>query len=89
MLTAPMWVKYYFDVSIGVTVDTGNGKCIVEQVQERKTIDGTQFNSGDHAIAVRWFDRLSEDAQQRTFELGPNSEQFVVNSTELRWTNLR
>ena len=74
---------------IGITVDAGDGSCIVEKVQQRKTIDGTRFSSGDYAISVKWLSRLAEDPEQRTFELDHTSvEQFVINSTELRLSNL-
>lgn len=74
---------------IGVTVDCGNGSCILKQVQkDREHIDGTRFDTGDFAIAVRWLTRLAEDPQQRTFELDTSSEQFIINSTELRFSEL-
>lgn len=70
---------------IGVTLDVGNGSCIQEVVSERKTIDGTRFDPGDFAIAVRWLKRVESDEQQRTFELSStDDDQFVINSTELR-----
>ena len=54
----------------------------------RETIDGTRFDPGDCAIAVRWRSRLAEDPEQRTFELTGKEEQFVINSTELRYVNV-
>ena len=57
-------------------------------MEQRKTIDGTSFTQGDYAIAVRWLNRLEEDPEQRTFELIGDSNQFVVNSTELRLTKI-
>ena len=39
---------------IGITQDTGNGSCIVEEVKGDKSIDGTRFNKGDYAISVKW-----------------------------------
>jgi hypothetical protein len=70
---------------IGVTLDVGNGSCIKEEVSERKNIDGTRFDPGDFAIAVRWLERVDDDEQQRTFEFSSTEgSQFVINSTELR-----
>ena len=70
---------------IGVTLDVGNGSCIKEEVSERKNIDGTRFDPGDSAIAVRWLERVDDDEQQRTFEFSStDGSQFVINSTELR-----
>ena len=70
---------------IGVTLDVGNGSCIKEEVSERKNIDGTRFDPGDFAIAVRWLERVDDDEQQRTFEFSStDGSQFVINSTELR-----
>ena len=70
---------------IGVTLDVGNGSCIKEEVSERKNIDGTGFDPGDFAIAVRWLERVDDDEQQRTFEFSStDGSQFVINSTELR-----
>ena len=73
---------------IGATVDCGGGSCIKRQVEQRETIDGTRFDPGDHAIAVRWLARLAEDPEQRTFEFTGEEEQFVINSTELRYVNV-
>ena len=40
---------------IGVTLDAGDGSCIVEKVKEnQKRIDGTRFDAGDYAIKVKW-----------------------------------
>ena len=70
---------------IGVTLDVGNGSCIKEELSERKNIDGTRFDPGDFAIAVRWLERVDDDEQQRTFEFSStDGSQFVINSTELR-----
>ena len=70
---------------IGVTLDVGDGTCIKEKVTARKTVDGTRFDPGDYAIAVRWLNRAEDGEQQRTFNLcSTNSTQFVINSTELR-----
>lgn len=81
--------NYTLPFLIGITQDAGNGSCIVEQVQSSKSIDGTRFTAGDYALAVKWLDRLSEDPEQRTFELNHESvETFVINSTELRMSNL-
>ena len=44
--------------------------------------------AGDYAIAVRWLGRASEDSQLRTFELDKTSAQVVINSTELRWSDI-
>lgn len=75
---------------IGITVDCGDGGCILKQAQgkDREYIDGTRFDNGDYAVAVRWLTRLDEDPEQRTFELDPGSEIFTINSTELRWNNI-
>ena len=73
---------------IGITVDCGDGSCIKRKVAEKETIDGTRFDPGDYAIAVRWLARLGEDTEQRTFELTGEEEQFVINSTELTYVNV-
>ena len=77
---------------IGITVDCGNGGCILKQVQgkDRECIDGTRFDNGDYAVAMRWLTRLDEDLdpEQRTFELDPCSQIFTINSSELRWNNI-
>ena len=73
---------------VGVTVDCGGGSCIKRRIGEKETIDGTRFDPGDYAIAVRWLARLAEDPEQRTFELTGEEEQFVINSTELRYVNV-
>ena len=73
---------------VGITVDCGGGSCIKRKVQEKEVIDGTRFDPGDYAIAVRWLARLAEDPEQRTFELTGEEEQFVINSTELRYVNV-
>jgi hypothetical protein len=40
-------------------------------------------------MVVCRLDRLSEDPEQRTFELNNDSaEEFVINSTELRFSNI-
>jgi hypothetical protein len=43
-------------------VDVG-GSCIVRHVLGEKSerIEGTRFDQGDYAIAVRWLLRLDED----------------------------
>ena len=70
---------------IGVTLDVGNGSFIKEEVSERKNIDGTRFDPGDFAIAVRWLERVDGDEQQRSFEFSrTDGSQFVISSTELR-----
>ena len=73
---------------VGITVDCGGGSCIKRKVQEKEVIDGTRFHPGDYAIAVMWLARLAEDPEQRTFELTGEEEQFVINSTELRYVNV-
>ena len=40
------------------------------------------------AIVSRWLSRASEDAEQRTFELTNQGEQFLVSSTGLRHVNI-
>lgn len=70
---------------IGVTVDTGDGSCIVRQdFEKRQKIDGTMFDPGDCAIAVRWLRRVSDDSEQRSFEYDATAPQMTLNSTELR-----
>ena len=64
----------------------GRGPC-----NEQQYVDGTRFDEGELGIAVRWLSRLQEDAEQRTFELNDDadgSNQFIVNSTELRFTDI-
>ena len=76
---------------IGITIDYGNGTCIIQDMfTERTYLNGTRFDEGDCAIAVRWLQRLSEDPEQRTFEYHVNdtAEVSVLNSTELRHTNI-
>jgi hypothetical protein len=73
---------------IGITIDCGDGGCIVKHCDEREYIEKTRFDPGDYAIAVRWLGRLAEDPQQRTFELAPESEEFIINSTELRFKDV-
>ena len=51
-------------------------------------LNGTMFSPGDYAIAVRWLCRASEDSQLRTFELNKSKPKVVMNSTELRWSNI-
>ena len=46
------------------------------------------FDPGDYAIAVRWLGRAAEDGQLRTFELDESAPQVVINSTELRLSNI-
>ena len=75
---------------IGEAVDAGDGSCIVKQVQDRsERVNGTQFDRGDYVVAVRWLDRLAEDSEFRTFELKPDAEHGVFNSTELRAIDLQ
>ena len=86
---------------IGITQDTGNGSCIEQHIGSRQTINSTRFDAGDYAISVKWsgcalkkdhlrlllcrLERLSEDPEQRTFELaGSGADISVINSTELR-----
>jgi hypothetical protein len=71
-------------------VDVDGGSCIVRHVQgdRREHIDGTRFDPGDYAIAVQWLKRLDEDPQQRTFEVDTSAKQYVINSTELRFTDV-
>jgi hypothetical protein len=84
-LLAVIVTGYAVPFLIGVTLDVGNGSCIKEEVSERKNIDGTRFDPGDFAIAVRWLERVDDDEQQRTFEFSStDGSQFVINSTELR-----
>ena len=39
---------------IGVTLDVGDGSCIVEKVTQQKRIEGTRIDAGDYAIKVKW-----------------------------------
>ena len=91
---------------IGITLDAGDGSCIVERVAKNKRIEGTRFDAGDYATKVKWYElaslvsiaaliavcrleRLAEDPEQRTFELSnDSSEKFVINSTELRFSDI-
>jgi hypothetical protein len=42
----------------------------------------------DILIVVCRLDRLTEDPEQRTFEMNnDSSEEFVINCTELRWSD--
>ena len=62
----------------------------MKDVEERMTVNKTRFDKGDLGIAVKWFSRLEEDdIEHRTFELDYDVEQFVINSTELRWSNIQ
>ena len=49
----------------------------------RQTIIDTQFNEGDFAIAVRFYERVASDPERRTFVAGGRG---LINSTELRAT---
>ena len=70
---------------IGITVDHGNGSCIVQRDFDKRTkIDGTTFDPGDCAIVVRWLSRVSADSEQRAFTLDVSTPQVTLNSTELR-----
>ena len=74
---------------IGITVDVGDGQCIMKRdFAKQERIEGTVFDPGDCTIAVRWLGRAAEDAQLRTFELDESAPQVVINSTELRWSNI-
>jgi hypothetical protein len=73
---------------VGITVDCGDGECIVKHVLDREQIDGTRFDPGDYAIAVQWLIRLDEDPQHRTFEVDNDAPQYIINSTELRYANV-
>jgi hypothetical protein len=75
---------------VGITVDVGDGSCIVRHVQgdDREHIDGTRFDPGDYAIVVQWLSRLAEDPAQRTFEVNPEAREFIINSTELRYSSV-
>lgn len=37
---------------------------------------------------MRWLSRVDEDPEQRTFELDGSGEEFLINSTELRHSNV-
>ena len=52
------------------------------------SVNRTRFDDGEYGIAVRWLARLPEDPELRTFELEGDSEEFVINSTELRCTQI-
>jgi hypothetical protein len=43
-----------FPYNLGVVVDAGNGGCVVTEVSNRQTINGTCFDKGDFAISVKW-----------------------------------
>ena len=47
-----------FDVPfiIGLTCDVGNGTCIVKEHTEREYVNGTRFDAGEAAVAIRWCD---------------------------------
>ena len=55
---------------------------------KRMTIHGsesrsTNYNANDHAIAVEWYERVTDDPERRTFVRGDGVVCFI-NSTELR-----
>ena len=65
------------------------GKGVLKQVTKRREdIDGTMFTEGDIAIAVEWYDRMTEDDEGLLFtkEVGADGAavRSVINSTELR-----
>jgi hypothetical protein len=78
---------YLIGITIIAETDGGRG-CIAKHCSERETIEGTRFDPGDYAIAVQWLTRLTEDPQHRTFEIVPEAAKFVINSTELRYTDV-
>ena len=74
---------------IGVTLDTGDGTCVVVPKQGRQNANRTRFDDGEYGIVVRWLGRLAEDAELRTFDLVADcTEEFIVNSTELRCSQI-
>ena len=73
---------------IGITRACNGDSCIKREIGERETIGGTRYDPGDCAIAVQWLARAAEDPEQRTFELVEGGEQFVINSTELRFSGV-
>ena len=58
------------------------------QVESCLAVANAGPTTTDCAIVSRWLSRVSEDAEQRTFELNNSSEMFLVNSTELRHVNI-
>ena len=68
-------------------VDRFDGSCCIKMAKMMKLHDeesrSTMLSKGDHAIAVEWFERVSDDPQRRTFVRGDGIVCFV-NSTELR-----
>ena len=78
---------------LGRVADAGTnhnlGKGVVKQVTKRREdINGNMFTEGDIAIAVEWYDRVTDD-EGLSFEKwldteGNTSRQDVINSTELR-----
>ena len=69
---------------VGVTQDVGDGTCFAVPKEGRQYVNRTRFDDGEYGIAVQWLARLPEDPELRTFELDGDSEEFVINSTELR-----
>ena len=60
---------------------------MLQVTKRRLDINGTRFNEGDFAIAVQWYDRLSEDLEGLRFRMWrPAGDDGIslVNSTELR-----
>ena len=70
-----------------VRVDRLDGSCCM-QIGKQVTLHddesrSTVFSKGDHAIAIDWFERVSDDPERRTFVRGDGVVCFT-NSTELR-----
>ena len=64
---------------------------MLQVTKRRLDINGTRFNEGDLAIAVQWYDRLSENLEGLRFRMWrlkwrPAGDDGIslVNSTELR-----
>ena len=70
-----------------VPVERFDGECCL-QVKKRMMIhenesQSTCYNKGDYAIAVEWFERVTDDPERRTSVKGDGAV-CPINSTELR-----
>jgi len=73
---------------IAQAADQGDGTCLVKTFDARGTMNGTRFERGEVAIAVKWWDRVPSDSRGLSFvewhdEDGDDA--FIVNSSQIRF----
>jgi len=73
---------------IARTADQGDGTRRVKTFGARGTMNGTRFERGEVAIAVKWWDRVPSDSRGLSFVEWHDEQDvddtFVVNSSQIR-----